>query len=99
MKIKNKELSEDYQNNKKLFEALAIGCTINNNSRIDIIGQQFKKVGEPTEAALKVFAEKLCGSPTTTSNAFSYQDEMSKKLNIIAALDFTSERKSMSTIV
>jgi len=53
-----------------LFHSLAVGCTLNNNARIDYDGKDFKKVGEPTEAALKVVGEKLCGAPTHTENAF-----------------------------
>jgi len=43
-----------------LFKALAIGCTINNRASImkDSAGLIVRE-GEPTEAALKVLAEKL----------------------------------------
>jgi hypothetical protein len=45
---------------------------MNNNSRIDYENDDFKRVGEPTEAALKVLAEKLYGNPTSVENAFSF---------------------------
>ena len=93
------DFAQDYQSNQDLFRSLAIGCTFNNTSRIDFVQNKFKRVGEPTEAALKVFAEKICGKPTSSSNAFDFEKEIQKKLDSIAKLDFTSERKSMSTVV
>ena len=47
----------------EMLEALCIGCVFNNTARIDQEGTEFKKVGDPTEAALKVLAEKLLGNP------------------------------------
>ena len=82
-----------------LFTSLATGCTINNRSRIDFKEGEFVRVGEPTEAALKVFAEKVCGQPTSSKTAFEFSEKMSQKCQTIATLDFTSERKSMSTVV
>lgn len=38
---------------------MAAVCALNNRSRILFKDNQFKIQGEPTEAALKVFAEKL----------------------------------------
>lgn len=79
---------------------MAIGCTYNNTSRIDISKSgEFKRVGEPTEAALKVFAEKLLGTPKDIASAFSFDEKIKKQLTTIAQLDFTSERKAMSTVV
>jgi magnesium-transporting ATPase (P-type) len=78
---------------------LATNCTYNNNSKIDVKGNDFKKIGEPTEAALKVFAEKLCGSAIDPLNAFNFEKQIESKLSTVATLDFTSERKAMSTIV
>jgi magnesium-transporting ATPase (P-type) len=49
---------------------------------------------------MKVLAEKICGSYNkTAATAFDFEKEMNKKLDIIAKLDFTSQRKAMSTIV
>lgn len=62
-------------------------------------GNKFERVGEPTEAALKVFAEKLCGSASDAKNAFNFEKQIDAKLKNIATLDFTSERKAMSTVV
>ena len=82
-----------------LFDSLAVGCTFNNNARIDYEDGVFKRVGEPTEAALKVVAEKLCGTPTSRENAFQFEKDVQKRLKAVAQLDFTSQRKAMSTIV
>ena len=80
-------------------------CSINNRSRILLQDDKYKIQGEPTEAALKVFAEKLaynCGADSklpfkTTATPFS--DQLSQKITKVATLDFSSERKCMSTIV
>lgn len=56
-----------------MFKSFAIGCTVNNTSRIDYENGAFKRVGEPTEAALKVLAEKICGNPTNVQNAFEFE--------------------------
>jgi P-type Ca2+ transporter type 2C len=91
--------SADYKANSSLFISLATGCTINNRSRIDFEDGEFKRVGEPTEAALKVFAEKVMGMPTSEVNAFDFEKKMRGSIKEFATLDFTSERKAMSTIV
>jgi Ca2+ transporting ATPase len=56
---------------------------------------QYTRVGEPTEAALKVLAEKMMG----TNNGMTYSELRNKEISKLATLDFTSERKSMSTVV
>lgn len=62
-------------NRAQLIETLSIGCIFNNTSRIDVDKKtgQFSKVGEPTEAALKVLADKLVGNPQDVNSAFSYE--------------------------
>jgi magnesium-transporting ATPase (P-type) len=82
-----------------VFTSLAVGCTVNNPASIVYENGDFKRQGEPTDAALKVFAEKLCGSATGPSNAFDFEKKMMGRINKIATLDFTSERKAMSTVV
>jgi magnesium-transporting ATPase (P-type) len=72
---------------------------MNNNSRIDYENDDFKRVGEPTEAALKVLAEKLYGNPTSVESAFNFDKACKGRLNVIAELDFTSKRKAMSMVV
>ena len=46
-------------NQYKNLEHLQTVCAINNRSRIILQDNKYKIQGEPTEAALKVFAEKL----------------------------------------
>jgi len=64
-------------------------------------------MGEPTEAALKVLAEKIgkydvAGPTQMTSaktNPMSYSKYLMEGVSTVATLDFSSERKCMSTIV
>lgn len=56
-----------------IFTSLATVCSYNNNASIDVSTGEFKRIGEPTEAALKVFAEKLCGSAKDKDNAFNFE--------------------------
>lgn len=89
----------DIRTNPDIFQSLATGCTLNNSARIDFVEGNYKRVGEPTEAAMKVLAEKICGTPVDVKSAFDFGKKVNAKLNTIATMDFTSERKAMSTIV
>lgn len=84
------DFKQDLKTYGQLFTSLATGCTYNNSARIDVEGNTFKRIGEPTEAALKVFAEKICGSPTDAKNAFNFEKQVKSKLSTVATLDFTS---------
>lgn len=42
-----------------IVRALSVGCTVNNRAQIVQKDKSYVRVGEPTEAALKVLAEKL----------------------------------------
>lgn len=91
------------------FKHFAMVCSANN--RASIVYQeekkQFKQQGEPTEAAMKVLAEKLGlydrSGPTQMINAkknpVGYGDYLMQGIERVATLDFSSERKAMSTIV
>lgn len=83
----------------KIFTKIGSCCTINNNSRIDFVGGSYDRVGLPTEAALKVFAEKLCGQPEDDKSAFLFEKEQKKQIKMIAQLDFSSLRKMQSSVV
>ena len=63
---------------------------MNNSARIDFVEGNYKRVGEPTEAAMKVLAEKICGTPVDTKSAFEFEKKMNGKLKTMATLDFTS---------
>ena len=64
-------------------------------------------MGEPTEAALKVLAEKIgrydASGPTKHADAkntpTSYGSYLDDNFEKVATLDFSSERKAMSTVV
>ena len=82
---------------------MATVLTLNNRSRILFERGQFSMQGEPTEAALKVFAEKLAAylgqKPDFKINPMPFEEKISKQVHKIATLDFSSERKTMSTVV
>jgi Ca2+-transporting ATPase len=99
IKSSDRKFDQDQIDYKDLFKSLATGCTYNNSARVDVEGGVFKRVGEPTEAALKVFAEKLYGSAVDAKNAFNFNELVQSRLSTVATLDFTSKRKAMSTVV
>ena len=85
---------------------IAVVCALNNNAGLVYEDGKFNKQGEPTEAALKVFAEKLgqfdskFNKPSDyTQQPEAYRNYLAEKYIYIAALDFTSERKTMSTVI
>ena len=96
------------------FKHLAMVCSSNNRASIyfhedkeEPTKTKFKLLGEPTEAALKVLAEKIghydTKGPTQMANAkknpTSYGSYLEEGVTEIATLDFSSERKAMSKIV
>jgi len=91
------EIKDNFNTDRKGFETLvesfATGCTVNNRAHIKQENKEFVRVGEPTEAALKVLAEKLY------PKSGNYSDLRNKEIQTFATLDFTSERKSMSSVV
>lgn len=74
-------------------------------SRILLQDGHYKIQGEPTEAALKVFAEKLAynsgndGKLDFKNSASPFSDLICQSTTKVATLDFSSERKCMSTVV
>lgn len=76
-----------------------------NRASITYKNGAFSMMGEPTEAALKVFAEKLgrysqnVGNTDQKSNPNGYSDILLQDVQEVATLEFSSERKCMSTIV
>jgi len=96
------------------FKHFAMICSSNNRASIyyhedkeDSSKSMFKLLGEPTEAALKVLAEKIghydTAGPTQMASAkknpTSYGKYLMEGVTEIATLDFSSERKTMSKIV
>ena len=79
-------------------------CALNSRSRIIYADNQFKLQGEPTEAALKVLAEKLgnyAGNPKhdAKKSPMAYSERLESEVTRVATLEFSSERKTMSTII
>jgi Ca2+-transporting ATPase len=89
----------------KSFKHMAFVCGVNNRASIDFTEGEFKRRGEPTEAALKVFSEKLgkydSSNPSVNSQKFpvSYSQNLMAGIDTVATLEFSSERKCMSTVV
>lgn len=90
IKSNERDYDADASKHKGLFDSIATVCTINNSASIDVQGSDFKRIGEPTEAALKVFAEKLCGSAIDAKNAFNFEKHTKQNIKAVATLDFTS---------
>jgi magnesium-transporting ATPase (P-type) len=72
-----------------LFTRFAHGCDVNNNSRVEKVGGEYKRFGEPTEAALKVLGQKMFANNSAICQGRYEQ---------IVQLDFTGDRKCMSTV-
>lgn len=101
-----KQFTSDIFAKNVVMREIATVCAINNKAGIRYEDGQYVKLGEPTEAALKVFAEKLGRYDAKLGNKVDYTKEpeayskfIGSTLNRVAALDFTSERKLMSTVV
>ena len=98
-------MTNDLFTKTSILRDIAIVCSLNNKSSIVFDEGKFNKQGEPTEAALKVFAEKLGQydssfkrSADASKIPTAYGQHLASKLNYIATLDFSSERKTMSTV-
>lgn len=88
-----------------VLREIAVVCALNNKSGLTYTDNVFSRVGEPTEAALKVAAEKLGKYDSALADvdfkktSTPYGFHLGQSINNLAALDFTSERKTMSTVV
>lgn len=85
------------------LETMAAVSATCNEAIIKFNDGAFHRIGEPTEAALKVMVEKmkLPGIPDGTTNeekASRYSDELCKKFKKEATLEFSRDRKSMSVL-
>ena len=82
------------------FESVAEICALCNDAKIkyDEAEGQYTRIGEPTEAALKVLAEKLGGDGSPSSKqqrASFYGDQYASRYTKEATLEFSRDRKSM----
>lgn len=88
-------LKSNTKTNRNL-ELFAAVCTLCNDSTLSVDSNgKYSKVGEATEAALKVLVEKL----TIFSENGRVCDEFMKRFERISTLEFDRDRKSMSVIV
>jgi Ca2+-transporting ATPase len=81
---------------------MAIVCSINSTAQISKEGGKYKRIGEPTEAALIIAAEKMgkVSHNTNLNEAITpFNDLLMAKIEKIGVLEFSSERKTMSTII
>lgn len=77
--------------NDSNFDLLAAVCSLCNDASLTCTkGQKYGKVGEATEAALKVLVEKI---------EKGKNEEFLKRFERLATLDFDRDRKSMSVVV
>lgn len=84
----------DRKNFESLVKSFTTGMSINNRASIKKQDGDYVRVGEPTEAAMIVLAEKL-----NAHENGNYCSKRAEEVEVIATLDFTSERKCMSTLV
>eukprot|EP00638_Chattonella_subsalsa_P008993 CAMPEP_0117769178 /NCGR_PEP_ID=MMETSP0947-20121206/22864_1 /TAXON_ID=44440 /ORGANISM="Chattonella subsalsa, Strain CCMP2191" /LENGTH=1124 /DNA_ID=CAMNT_0005593597 /DNA_START=59 /DNA_END=3434 /DNA_ORIENTATION=- len=86
------------------FQDLARVCSMCNDAQVVYEGENFKHLGEPTEAALKVLVEKL-GVPGLKKSddlveiCRQCNDYWAGDYKKMATLEFSRDRKSMSVIV
>ena len=91
--------------NLSTMKILASICSLcNNNAHIEYKDNQFQRVGEPTEVALKVLVEKLGvvnipRSDDLSIMAHQYNDIWNNKFKVLSILEFNRDRKSMSVLV
>lgn len=90
--------------------ALVEVCAVCNDSKISIDkAGNYAAVGQPTEAALRVLVEKIkhhksevngkLGSLSPVERATAVSDSYEEQYERLLTLEFTRERKSMSTLV
>ena len=85
------------------LEQLAAVCTMCNDAEIGYADGQYTRVGEPTEAALKILVEKL-GKPGTPPAASAkdaathFTAIRAAEYDRLATLEFSRTRKSMSVL-
>lgn len=82
---------------------IAAVCALCNDAQLEFKEGKFDRIGEPTEAALKVLVEKLGvkgmrreSSPMSMAKQCS--DHWSSKFEKLAVLEFDRDRKSMSVL-
>jgi magnesium-transporting ATPase (P-type) len=90
----------------RTLQLLSSICALCSQAEIayDAAAQEFTRTGEPTEAALKVLAEKLGAAGVQRSAdpaeaAHQFSDHWGRHYTPLSMLEFDRDRKSMSTLV
>ena len=94
---------------QETFMNLAAICSICNEARIEYLAadELYDRVGEPTEAALKVLVEKLrinalplafAHSSDPVRMASQYSDSWHSRFEVLSFLEFNRDRKSMGVL-
>jgi len=97
-----KGLTANHLKDGSPIKELAIVCSLNSTAKIVKEGGKYKRQGEPTEAALLVAAEKIASVTENINFANSdmpYFDKLTAQVEKVGVLEFSSERKTMSTII
>ncbi len=100
-----KGLSKQQWLQNENFKHMVALATLNNRANIvyDKSARAWELIGEPTEGAVKVFAEKLGKISVAPYDQKAHPTACCDKLRAateeVAVLDFSSERKTMSTVV
>ena len=87
------------------LQLLAAAASLCNEARLELTEDgRFDRIGEPTEAALKVLVEKLgaCGverSAEPVQMARQFSDHWAERFQTLSVLEFSRQRKSMSVLV
>lgn len=90
-----------------LLKDIAVVSAINNKCSIAFSTEvnNYIRMGDPTEAAIKITAEKIGANDPTFSHSdymktpTPYSDKIEVDVKKVCTLDFTNERKAMSTLV
>lgn len=96
--IKEKSIDKLNTAHKDILHQFASVCILNNNSQSVVDNDGYRRVGAPTEISMKVLAEQIGGQLNKLSDdpeAF----EKSISHNKEGILEFSSERKMMSTVI
>jgi magnesium-transporting ATPase (P-type) len=85
-------------------KTMALVCALNSRAELEYKDSAYHLVGQPTEGALSVLAEKLgnsTGDVTVSQHekTLRYKDYLNSVYETVATLDFSSKRKTMSTVV
>jgi Ca2+-transporting ATPase len=95
-------LTKDHLKDRSPLLEMAYVCSINSTAKVVKDAGKFKRQGEPTEAALIVGSEKIGQVHSGTnfnSSPMPFHDQLTAKVEQIGVLEFSSERKTMSTVI